>query len=41
MAEILIREAVGAEDAAAVRRLMQAYGEYLADQSRGGGEYLP
>jgi GNAT superfamily N-acetyltransferase len=35
MAEILIREAVGAEDAAAVRRLMQAYGEHLAANPAG------
>jgi GNAT superfamily N-acetyltransferase len=35
MAEILIREAVGAEDISAVRRLMQAYGEYLADHPGG------
>jgi len=30
MAEILVREAVGAEDVALVRRLMRAYGEHLA-----------
>ena len=35
MAEILIREALGAEDAAAVRRLMQAYGEHLAANPAG------
>jgi GNAT superfamily N-acetyltransferase len=35
MAEILVREAVGAEDIAAVRRLMQSYGEYLANHPAG------
>jgi GNAT superfamily N-acetyltransferase len=35
MAEILVREAVGAEDVAAVRRLMQAYGEHLAANPAG------
>ncbi|HEY6374786.1 MAG TPA: GNAT family N-acetyltransferase [Edaphobacter sp.] len=35
MAEILVREATGAEDVSAVRRLMQAYGEYLADHPGG------
>ena len=35
MAEILVREAAGAEDVAAVRRLMQAYGEYLVDHPGG------
>ena len=30
MVEILVREAVGAEDVAVVRRLLQAYGEHLA-----------
>ncbi|MBB5340359.1 GNAT family N-acetyltransferase [Tunturiibacter gelidoferens] len=35
MAEIVVREAVGVEDIAAVRRLMQAYGEYLAANPAG------
>jgi N-acetylglutamate synthase-like GNAT family acetyltransferase len=35
MAEILVREAVGAGDMAAVRRLLQAYGEYLAANPAG------
>ena len=35
MAEILVREAVGAEDVAVVRRLMLTYGEYLADHPGG------
>jgi GNAT superfamily N-acetyltransferase len=35
MAEIVVREAVEVEDIAAVRRLMQAYGEYLAANPAG------
>ena len=35
MAEIVVREAVGAGDMAAVRRLLQAYGEYLAANPAG------
>src|SRR3977135_4004243 len=35
MAEILLREAVGAGDVAAVRRLLQSYGEYLAANPAG------
>ncbi len=35
MAEIVVREAVGAGDIAAVRRLLQAYGEYLAANPAG------
>jgi GNAT superfamily N-acetyltransferase len=35
MAEILIREATEAEDVAAVRRLMQAYGDHLAANPAG------
>jgi hypothetical protein len=35
MAEIVVREAVGADDIAAVRRLLQAYGEYLAANPSG------
>ena len=35
MAEILVREAVGVQDVAAVRRLMQAYGTYLAANPSG------
>lgn len=35
MAEILVREAVAAEDIANVRRLMQAYGGYLAANPAG------
>lgn len=35
MAEILVREAAGAKDVAAVRRLMQAYGEHLAANPAG------
>src|SRR6266566_2556886 len=35
MAEILVREAVGAGDVAAVRRLLQGYGEYLAANPAG------
>ncbi|HTD96206.1 MAG TPA: GNAT family N-acetyltransferase [Edaphobacter sp.] len=39
MAEILVREAVGAEDIGAVRTLMQGYGEYLA-ANPGGAESI-
>jgi GNAT superfamily N-acetyltransferase len=35
MAEIVVREAVGFDDIAAVRRLMQAYGDYLAGEPSG------
>jgi len=35
MAEIVVREAVGTEDVAAVRRLMRAYGAYLAANPSG------
>jgi hypothetical protein len=35
MADIVIREAAGKDDIATVRRLMQAYGEYLADHPGG------
>src|SRR6266478_631442 len=35
MAEIVVREAVGAGDVAAVRRLLQDYGEYLAANPSG------
>jgi N-acetylglutamate synthase-like GNAT family acetyltransferase len=35
MAEILVREAVGAGDVAAVRRLLEGYGEYLAANPAG------
>lgn len=35
MAEILVREAVGAEDVAAVRRLLESYGEYLTTNPNG------
>jgi GNAT superfamily N-acetyltransferase len=35
MAEIVVREAVGAGDVAAVRRLLQSYGEYLAANPAG------
>jgi ribosomal protein S18 acetylase RimI-like enzyme len=35
MAEIVVREAVEADDIAAVRRLMQAYGEHLAAHPAG------
>ncbi len=35
MAEIVVREAVGADDIAVVRRLLQAYGEYLAANPTG------
>ena len=35
MAEIVVREAVGVGDMAAVRRLLQAYGEYLAANPTG------
>ncbi len=35
MAEIVVREAVGAGDVAAVRRLLQGYGEYLAANPTG------
>src|SRR5260370_29063864 len=35
MAEILVREAVGAGDVAAVRRLLEGYGEYLAGNPAG------
>lgn len=35
MAEIMVREAVGAEDVAAVRRLLEAYGEYLTANPHG------
>ena len=35
MAEIVVREAVGADDVAVVRSLMQAYGEYLAANPTG------
>jgi hypothetical protein len=35
MAEILVREAVGAADVATVRGLMRAYGEYLAANPAG------
>lgn len=35
MTELQIREAVGVEDVGAVRRLMRAYGEYLAAEPSG------
>ena len=35
MAAIIVREAVGAEDIATVRTLLQAYGDYLAANPRG------
>ena len=35
MAEIVVREAVGAGDVATVRRLLQGYGEYLAANPAG------
>jgi hypothetical protein len=35
MAEIVVREAVGAEDVAAVRRLLRGYGDYLAANPAG------
>src|SRR5271168_3403780 len=35
MAEIVVREAVGADDIAAVRSLLDAYGEYLAANPTG------
>jgi hypothetical protein len=35
MAEIVVREAVEVDDLAAVRRLMQAYGEHLASYPEG------
>src|ERR1700730_18542222 len=35
MAEILVREAVGTGDIAAVRRLLQGYGEYLGANPAG------
>jgi GNAT superfamily N-acetyltransferase len=35
MAEIVVREAVGAGDVAAVRRLLEGYGEYLAANPAG------
>lgn len=35
MAEIVVREAVGAEDVRAVRRLLRAYGDYLAANPAG------
>ena len=35
MAEIVVREAVGAEDIAAVRRLLRGYGDYLAANPTG------
>jgi hypothetical protein len=35
MAEIVVREAVGADDVATVRGLMQAYGDYLAANPTG------
>ena len=35
MAEIVVREAVGAGDVAAVRRLLRGYGEYLAANPAG------
>jgi GNAT superfamily N-acetyltransferase len=35
MSEIVVREAVEADDIAAVRRLMQAYGEHLASNPAG------
>jgi GNAT superfamily N-acetyltransferase len=35
MAEIVVREAVGADDVVAVRRLLRGYGEYLAANSAG------
>lgn len=35
MAEIVVREAVGAEDVATVRRLLQGYGDYLAANPAG------
>jgi N-acetylglutamate synthase-like GNAT family acetyltransferase len=35
MAEIVVREAVGEDDIAAVQRLLQAYGEYLAANPAG------
>jgi GNAT superfamily N-acetyltransferase len=35
MTEILVREAVGAEDVVAVRRLLESYGEYLAVNPNG------
>jgi N-acetylglutamate synthase-like GNAT family acetyltransferase len=35
MAEIVVREAVGADDIEAVRSLLQAYGEYLAANPTG------
>jgi N-acetylglutamate synthase-like GNAT family acetyltransferase len=35
MAEIVVREAVGVEDIAAVRALLQGYGEYLAANPAG------
>jgi N-acetylglutamate synthase-like GNAT family acetyltransferase len=35
MAEIVVREAVGADDIAAVRRLLRGYGDYLAANPAG------
>ncbi|MEO6805465.1 MAG: GNAT family N-acetyltransferase, partial [Edaphobacter sp.] len=35
MAEIVVREAVGAGDVAAVRTLLRGYGDHLADNPRG------
>jgi N-acetylglutamate synthase-like GNAT family acetyltransferase len=35
MAEIVVREAVGADDIAAVRRLLRGYGDYLAANPTG------